>query len=423
MQRALESVFEQTARLAGAEDPEARGAGETIEAAAREMAARLSRFEEPALGILVTELGGPEAEAPPPVPEEVQEELELSSPPSRLTRVLAGELSQIARQADAPLDPTRADVLRPRIRRAARLANLWLTKSVHVSSPESPAAAPGRTSTYGPRRPETHTRTHEPAALPDLAPGVAEDTRTTALLALTDRVGGLQQAYGELQERAAARERYWREAIHELRNAAHAFMSWGFVLRRSELKDTPWFAPLVRSADAVLRRAEEALDPARVEKASFGIRPVRVNLVVAAREALQAIRPAADARNIALATATPAGGEAVQALADPDRLQQILHNLLRNAVEATPPGGSICITVGHDDHSTIMEVEDTGPGVPADIFESLPPEGRTGAGSGFGVGLRLSRDLTERMGGSLAPAPSELGGGARFVLRLPPAEP
>ncbi len=108
MQRALESVFEQTARLAGVEDAEARGAGETIEAAAREMAARLSRVEEPALGILVTELGGPEAPPPAPEPEEVQEELELNSPPSHLTRVLAGELSQIARQADAPLDPTRA---------------------------------------------------------------------------------------------------------------------------------------------------------------------------------------------------------------------------------------------------------------------------------------------------------------------------
>ena len=154
------------------------------------------------------------------MPEDVQqEELELNSPSSHLTRVLAGELSQIARQADAPLDSTRADVLRPRIRRAARLANLWLTKSVHVSAPETPAAAPGRTSTYGPRRPETHARAHEPAA-PDASPVVVEDTRTTALLALTDRVGGLQQAYQELQERATARERYWREAIHELRNAA-----------------------------------------------------------------------------------------------------------------------------------------------------------------------------------------------------------
>lgn len=412
MERSLEALLAEADRLAASPDAGARAAAAGIAGAAREMAARLSHFEEAALGILSEEMAEDEGE---PEQDEGAPKLEGHGP-DQLTRVLAGELTQLARQADAPFTAGEADALRPRIRRAARLANLWLSPSLQVAAaPDAPAAA-GTTSTHGPRvGSTTHAR---PGGVTAPAAPTHEDARAAALVALTDRVKRLEHAREDSQERAAARERYWREAIHELRNAAHAFMSWGFVLRRSELKDTPWFAPLVRSAEAVLRRAEEALDPKQAEGASFGIRTERIDLVAAAREALESIRPAADARNIKLAAATPAGGTVVAA-ADADRVQQILQNLLRNAVDATPPGGSVCITVAGDDGPRI-EVEDTGPGVAGDVFH-LQPTGRTA--HGFGIGLGLSRRLAERMGGSLTVASAEPGAGARFVLRLPPATP
>ena len=415
MQRALEQLFDESARLAGSDDPAIRAAGESIARAAGEIAARLSRFEEPALELLVGEGEGAEAagsEAPPSAqPADAGE----PTPSSQLTRALAGELAQLARHADTPLAAGEADVLRPRIRRAARLANLWLTTSVKVNPPADVLETAGTTSTLGPRPPSPPRppRVREPSA-PAGTEGIP-----AAAVALADRVDRLRHAYGELQEKASSRERYWREAIHELRNAAHAFMSWGFVLRRSELKDTPWFAPLVRAAEAVLRRAEEALSAERADEPAFAVRAAEVDLVPLAREGLEAIRPAADARNLTLAAATPIGGAAVHALADPDRVQQIVHNLLRNAVEATPSGGSICVTVGCDAQSPFIEVEDSGPGVPEDILETLPTSGHTA--TGFGVGLRLSRELAQRMGGSLSAAPPEPGGGARFVLRLPQA--
>ncbi len=418
MQQSLELLFDEAARLAGSDDPVARAAGEAVARAAGEIAARLSRFEEPALEILAAETGGPTAEPAEPESGMAGTKAEEAAPPSQLTRALAGELSQLARHTDTPLDADEADVLRPRIRRAARLANLWLTTSVKVSPASDVPETAGTTSTYGPL--PTFASTPSTAREPAPAPAPREGT-PVAVVALADRVGRLQHAYGELQERASSRERYWREAIHELRNAAHAFMSWGFVLRRSELKETPWFAPLVRAAEAVLRRAEEALSAERAEDPIFAVRAAVVDLVPLAREGLESIRPAADARNLTLAAAAPTGGTPVPALADPDRVQQIVHNLLRNAVEATPPGGSICITVGRDEQSPFIEVEDSGPGVADDIFETLPTGGRTP--KGFGVGLRLSRELAQRMGGSLGTAPAEPGGGARFVLRLPEAPP
>ncbi len=410
MQQALQQLFDEAARLSAADDPALRATGEAVARAAGEIAARLSRFEEPALELLAAEAAADAAETEPGSSAEKADE---STPSSQLTRALAGELTQLARHTDTPLDADEADVLRPRIRRAARLANLWLTTSVRVSPPEDVPETPGTTSTLGPRS--------TPASTPPepTTPAPPAEGTPVAVVALADRVGRLQHAYGELQEKASTRERYWREAIHELRNAAHAFMSWGFVLRRSELKDTPWFAPLVRAAEAVLRRAEEALSAERAEDPMFAIRTAPVDLVPLAREGLESIRPAADARNLTLAAATPTGGAPVRALADPDRVLQIVHNLLRNAVEATPPGGSICITVGRDGQSPFIEVEDSGPGVADDIFENLPTSGRTA--KGFGVGLRLSRELAQRMDGSLGTAPAVPGGGARFVLRLPEA--
>ncbi len=300
MQQSLELLFDEAARLAGSDDPVARAAGEAVARAAGEIAARLSRFEEPALEILAAETGGPTAEPAEPESGMAGTKAEEAAPPSQLTRALAGELSQLARHTDTPLDADEADVLRPRIRRAARLANLWLTTSVKVSPASDVPETAGTTSTYGPL--PTFASTPSTAREPAPAPAPREGT-PVAVVALADRVGRLQHAYGELQERASSRERYWREAIHELRNAAHAFMSWGFVLRRSELKETPWFAPLVRAAEAVLRRAEEALSAERAEDPIFAVRAAVVDLVPLAREGLESIRPAADARNLTLAAA------------------------------------------------------------------------------------------------------------------------
>ncbi|HEX2692852.1 MAG TPA: ATP-binding protein [Gemmatimonadaceae bacterium] len=116
---------------------------------------------------------------------------------------------------------------------------------------------------------------------------------------------------------------------------------------------------------------------------------------------------------------------AVVAQADPAKVQQIVLNLLANAIKFTPPGGSIVVQCGLEPEYVTIDVIDTGRGIPPDkletIFEPFVQLKSGGASlNGTGLGLPISRRLAEAMGGSLT-ATSELGKGSTFTLRLPRA--
>jgi PAS domain S-box-containing protein len=108
--------------------------------------------------------------------------------------------------------------------------------------------------------------------------------------------------------------------------------------------------------------------------------------------------------------------------ADPERVKQILLNVLGNAVKFTPRGGSVRVTFRPELEHVVVEVVDTGPGIPSDkldsIFEPFVRLKRSAAEPGTGLGLSISRDLARAMGGELI-AFSEEGAGSRFELRLP----
>lgn len=390
----LQAILSEAELLAASEAGQAQdvaAAAAVIEQGARRIAAVLTEFEALA-----------EAESA------AEDSPSRTFDDSDLTRALAAELAAVARQAEVRDPVGTADPLRPRLRRAARLANLWLSNTSRLRPSYAPA-------------PGARAHPTDPRQLLSGAGGSA------AAVALANRLARLEAEHRELIERLEKRERFWRFATHELRNAANAFVSWAYVLRKSEIRSAPWFAPLLRAAEAVLRRAEEALELDAVGRDDFPVRLETVNLVDAAKDAMQLIRPTADHHNLTLAVAAPPAGQPVWATADPDRLQQVLHNLLRNAAEVTPPGGSISITTQVLDDEAILEVEDTGPGIPMEVAESpLPfdpsapaPERR----SGFGLGLPLSRYLVEQMGGTFVLEPSQPGAGARLVLRFPRAEP
>src|SRR5205823_14647326 len=114
------------------------------------------------------------------------------------------------------------------------------------------------------------------------------------------------------------------------------------------------------------------------------------------------VRPMADGAGLTLALATPVRSDRVDVLADAERVEQILHNLLRNAIEATPAGGAVTIAIGANDRWAELEVEDSGPGVPDDLVNSIFSGAKPNpAKQGFGVGLNLSHQLAARMNGAL----------------------
>lgn len=385
----LQAILSEAQLLAtspAARDPDVTAAAESIERAARRIASVVAHLETVAARKLAAEF---DAHLPP-------------APSAGLTRALAEELNNLSRSVERPLEPSELARLAPRLRRAARLAQLWLS-----ATDWSP---PGRP-----------IEQRSPGWLDAGAgPGAA------AAIALADRLERSKAAYDELKTRHERRERYWRFAIHELRNAAHAFLSWLSSLRQAEIHDASWFEPLRQAAETLLRRAEEALDPAAPDRGTFSITPATVDLLAAVQDVLRVIRPAADLRRLTLELTTPDSGRPIEAVADLDRLQQILHNLLRNAIQATPPGGSIRVSARCDTRFAVLEVEDSGPGVPPHAAEAIfqldaPHDLESPRGSG--LGLPLSRSLAEQMGGSLTLEPSGAGSGARFVLKLPRSLP
>lgn len=373
---------------AGDAGPESRAAAQAVTTAAEEIAARLSRFEETAAALL--------AEQPERHPEPIGS--------AELAHRLVGELNGLAHHME--VRPAAGELLlQPRLRRAARLASLWLTSSGDPV-PDGAHVAPGRTSTHGVRRGST-------------APAPSALAGDAAVRALVGRLERLEEQHRELQEEAASSDRRWRVRLHELRSAAHVFLSWGFALRRSPARTAPWFAPLMRAAEALLRRAEEALDPEAFDPGE--IRPEPLELESAAREALEALRPAADLRDMQLALTAPSDSAPVPVVADPDRLQQVLQNLVRYAIESTPAAGSVWLSVRADGAWGVVELEDSGPGLSAAAFAALsrPAGGRTEEDRPADLGLAFAREMVERMGGRLTTALPAPGSGARFILRLP----
>jgi signal transduction histidine kinase len=114
--------------------------------------------------------------------------------------------------------------------------------------------------------------------------------------------------------------------------------------------------------------------------------------------------------------------------ADPEKVRQILLNLLSNAIKFTDRDGSIKLEVRRDGSQIVVDVTDTGRGIPADrltnIFEpfvQVHRERNPRGNEGIGLGLAISRDLARKMDGDLVAA-STLGSGSTFTLTLPATE-
>jgi signal transduction histidine kinase len=162
---------------------------------------------------------------------------------------------------------------------------------------------------------------------------------------------------------------------------------------------------------------------AEVDGLALNVQPADVGPVVQGR--VDAMAPLAwQAGRVEIVAEIPP--EPPVALADPDRLEQVLINLLRNGVRHTPPGGIVAVLVAAEEESVRIEVRDTGDGIPPDelchVWERFyrGTEAQVKDERGAGLGLALVKELTEAMGGSVR-VESEVGKGSCFTLRLPRA--
>jgi PAS domain S-box-containing protein len=213
---------------------------------------------------------------------------------------------------------------------------------------------------------------------------------------------------------------------HELRTPLNAVIGWSRVLKTGRL-DSESSAHAVevieRNAWAQKQIIEDILDVSRVITGKLQLHLGPVDLVSVVNAALDAVRPALEAKDIRVDTHYPQGLKIIAG--DVDRLQQVVWNLLSNASKFTPARGVVSVRVTQDETYAQIEVSDTGPGIAAEFLPHLFERFRQADGSttrthgGLGLGLAIVRHLVELHGGVIEAENVTSGSGAMFTVKLP----
>ncbi len=275
------------------------------------------------------------------------------------------------------------------------------------------------------------------------AAGVSADVidglrAVTDLLALSlDRVRAQAERQQLLERERAARadaeaanrtkDEFLAMVSHELRTPLNAIAGWTRILLRSpeslDERTRRGLETIDRNVRAQTQLIEDLLDVSRIVAGKMRLDVSSVEIAQVVEAALDAVRLAADAKEVALRTVmdpfiSPLSGDA-------DRLQQVVWNLLANAIKFSPRGSEVTVTVREGGSDVSIIVADAGQGIAADflplVFERFrQAEGSISrSGGGLGLGLAITRHLTELHGGTVTVASDGPGRGATFTVRLP----
>jgi signal transduction histidine kinase len=240
----------------------------------------------------------------------------------------------------------------------------------------------------------------------------------------TDEVGQLATTLNEMQQRLArldsARAEFIANASHELRTPI--FSLGGFVELLDEEEPDPAareeFVRTMREQVARLTKlTADLLDLSKLDSDAIEFTAERVDLSEVARRVAEEFGPASNRHQSSIEVR---GATGAVAMADADRVAQIMRILVDNALTHTPEGTSIAITAQRQDGTATLVVRDDGPGIgahePARVFDRFYTGDRV---SGSGLGLAIAQELTHRMDGELGLASRQ--GRTEFTLRLPAA--
>jgi len=230
----------------------------------------------------------------------------------------------------------------------------------------------------------------------------------------------------EMERVSRAKDEFLATVSHELRTPLNAISGWASMLRRKpreEDKVDRGLEVIERNARAQARIVSDLLDVSRIICGKLELKPKKVQMLAAVLGATDVVKPAADGKGVRLIVdLDPRIGDTI---ADPDRLQQIVWNLLTNAVRFTPRGGRVTVSGDRTASGIVLRVRDTGTGIPQDklphIFERFMQvdSSTTRAHGGLGLGLAIVRHLVEAHGGDVEAQSEGIGRGATFTVTLP----
>ncbi|MFE1745945.1 ATP-binding protein [Coleofasciculus sp. H7-2] len=254
----------------------------------------------------------------------------------------------------------------------------------------------------------------------------AELERKRAEEERTQLLASEQAARAEAEAANRMKDEFLAVLSHELRSPLNPIIGWSGMLRTQKLNA----ATTARALETIERNAklqaeliEDLLDVSRMIRGKLSLNVCPVNLMPIVQAAMETVHLAAAAKCIRLESVlNPAVG---LVLGDPNRLQQIVWNLLSNGIKFTPSGGRVEIKLDCTGSYAQMEVSDTGKGIEADflpyVFERFRQADSTSTRSqtGLGLGLAIVRHLTELHGGTVCVDSPGEGQGAIFTVQLP----
>ena len=251
---------------------------------------------------------------------------------------------------------------------------------------------------------------------------------TTSRRELEQRIADAEQARAEAERASRAKSDFLAVMSHELRTPLNAIGGYAQLLElgvHGPINDAQRdaLARLGRSQAHLLRLITDVLNFAKIDagQVEYAVIDLRVDEALANIEPL--VAPQMQAKGLAFSW-EGCQDRQVTARADPDKLQQVMLNVLTNAIKFTPAGGTIAVDCTATEERVLIHVRDTGMGIPPDrlasVFEAFVQGDRklNSPHEGVGLGLAISRDLARGMGGDLT-VESEVGKGSVFTLRLP----
>src|SRR5688572_12533466 len=235
-----------------------------------------------------------------------------------------------------------------------------------------------------------------------------------------------ERLYHEAQIANRTKDEFLAVLSHELRTPLNAIVGYSRLLRAGILsgeKAARGLETLERNATWLTQIVEDVLDVSRIVsgKIRLDVQPVELPLIV--ENAVATIQPAADAKGVRVQAIVDPGVGSVSG--DPGRLQQVVWNLVSNAVKFTPKRGRVQVRLERVNSHAEIVVSDTGVGIPPDflpyVFERFrqAEAGTTRKTGGLGLGLAIVRHIVEMHGGTVEASSAGEGKGATFRVRLP----
>jgi PAS domain S-box-containing protein len=231
------------------------------------------------------------------------------------------------------------------------------------------------------------------------------------------------------QEASRLKDEFLAILSHELRTPLTAILGWMGLLQTKKLdeaKKSKALTVVERNARALAQIIDDLLGVSRIMAGKLEIQPVPTDLVAVVKSAIDALRPGAAANRVTIHLECAPGTPPV--MGDPKRLQQVIWNLVSNAVKYTPEGGQVRVRLARAGSVALLEVSDSGCGITREFLPHLFERFRQADSSstrrqgGLGLGLAIVQHLVKLHGGTVRAASDGEGRGSCFTVTLPLAD-